>query len=137
MSSGSKSATGAKGRAVKTTTETKDNMAKKRKPSQSRQNRAVKDSPTEALHISQAPRPLRRPGVSSKKRLKTSAENLSPRQTKILEILDLDKVYGMNSIEGDFPEVNVRTLRRDLDKLQQLGLIKKTGSTKASLYQKL
>lgn len=67
----------------------------------------------------------------------TKKGNLNPRQTQLLELLDSGKAHAMSSIEQSFPKVNVRTLRRDLDKLQQMGLIKKTGSTKAALYRKL
>lgn len=73
-----------------------------------------------------------KPNASTKTR-----GNLNPRQTQLLELLDSGKAHAMSSIEQSFPKVNVRTLRRDLDKLQQMGLIKKTGSTKAALYRKL
>lgn len=68
---------------------------------------------------------------------KQSRTKLNARQEKLLELLNVDRQYTMNDIEVNFPEVHVRTLRRDLAGLQQDGLIEKLGSTKASLYQKL
>lgn len=90
---------------------------------------------------SPAPKHINKSSKNPKKKVKrpsgTVVGNLNIRQEQLLKIFRNDKTYAMSSIEGDFPGVNVRTLRRDLDKLQHLGLIKKTGSTKASLYQKV
>jgi len=70
-------------------------------------------------------------------RVVVKTNDLNHRQIRLLTVLNLDEPSSMSSIEKHFPEVNVRTLRRDLDKLQQKNLIKKIGSTKSALYQKL
>lgn len=72
-----------------------------------------------------------------RERVVVRTHDLNHRQTRLLAVLNLDEPSAMGSIEKHFPEVNVRTLRRDLDKLQQKNLIKKIGSTKSALYQKL
>ncbi len=72
-----------------------------------------------------------------KERVAVKTDDLNHRQIRLLAVLSLDEPSAMGSIEKHFPEVNVRTLRRDLDKLQQKNLIKKMGSTKSALYQKL
>jgi len=61
---------------------------------------------------------------------------LNERQKKILSALSESKKHPMKYIEGSIGNFNVRTIRRDLDKLQKMGLIKKFGSTKSAFYQK-
>lgn len=61
---------------------------------------------------------------------------LNERQKKILSALSESKKHPMKYLEGRIGNYNVRTLRRDLDKLQKMGLIKKFGSTKSAFYQK-
>lgn len=61
---------------------------------------------------------------------------LNDRQKSILSIMQSAKKHPMKYIENKIGNTNVRTLRRDLDKLQRIGLIKKFGSTKSAFYQK-
>ncbi len=63
--------------------------------------------------------------------------NLASRQKELVYFLKYGRSYTMSKIENKFPEVHVRTLRRDLDKLQKSGLIEKTGSTKAASYKRI
>jgi predicted HTH transcriptional regulator len=62
---------------------------------------------------------------------------INRRQMDIMDFLNKKGRVPMNNIEKRFPKVNVRTLRRDLERLQKVGLIEKKGSTKASTYKKL
>lgn len=81
----------------------------------------------------------RQPAPPSKisKKLDMSKFKLTERQKDIINAMILGKKYTMGFFEDKFSEVHVRTLRRDLDKLQKTGLIEKSGSTKAASYQKL
>lgn len=65
---------------------------------------------------------------------KQESAEINSRQNILLALLKQHKSLQMKEIEKRIQTVNVRTLRRDLDKLQKLGLISKTGSTKAAVY---
>lgn len=71
------------------------------------------------------------------KKLDISKFKLTERQKDIVNNMMVGKKYTMGFFEEKFSEVHVRTLRRDLDKLQKTGLIGKSGSTKAASYQKI
>ncbi len=61
---------------------------------------------------------------------------LSPRQKKILSLIqDLGQV-DTTVLNTKIRGVTVRTLRRDLNLLEQKGLIRKVGNTKGSYYEK-
>lgn len=88
---------------------------------------------------------LRKDSQGEKKVIKTKQKpnttkvadfKLNERQKKILSALSESKKHPMKYLEGRIGNYNVRTLRRDLDKLQKMGLIKKFGSTKSAFYQK-
>lgn len=70
------------------------------------------------------------------KKTKVADFKLNERQKKILSVLSESKKHPMKYLESKIGNFNVRTLRRDLDKLQKMGLIKKFGSTKSAFYQK-
>lgn len=72
-----------------------------------------------------------------KQKSKSRAPKLNRRQMDIMDLLNNKGKVAMKNIERKFTKVNVRTLRRDLEKLQKLELIQKEGSTKASTYKKL
>lgn len=75
--------------------------------------------------------------IGTSKEVQQKKEKSSPinsRQNILLALLKQHKSLQMKDIEKRIQTVNVRTLRRDLDKLQKLGLISKTGSTKAAVY---
>lgn len=63
------------------------------------------------------------------------SNQINSRQNILLALLKQYKSMQMKDIEKRIQTVNVRTLRRDLDKLQKFGLISKTGSTKAAVYR--
>lgn len=67
---------------------------------------------------------------------KVADYRLNERQKNILSVLSESKKHPMKYLESKIGNFNVRTLRRDLDKLQKMGLIKKIGSTKSAFYQK-
>lgn len=60
---------------------------------------------------------------------------LPPRQEEIFNILKDHKVISSDSIHRRFLKVPSRTLRYDLKKLQDAGLILKIGRTKGSFYK--
>lgn len=62
-------------------------------------------------------------------------EFLLPRRAEILNIIRDHKLVNFDTIKRRFMAVNGRTLRYDLKKLADLGLIKKRGSTKGVYYE--
>ncbi len=60
--------------------------------------------------------------------------SLTPRQNVIYAIIRGKKSLEMKDLLPKIPGVTERTLRRDLLKLQEAGLIMKQGTTKASSY---
>lgn len=70
-------------------------------------------------------------------RTKVSGFKLNERQKNILSVMIESKKHPMKYLESRIGNFNVRTLRRDLELLQRMGLIKKYGSTKSAFYQKI
>lgn len=60
---------------------------------------------------------------------------LLPRRSEILNIIKDHKLVNFDIIRRRFLAVNERTLRYDLKKLQDVGLIRKRGSTKGVYYE--
>lgn len=60
---------------------------------------------------------------------------LLPRRAEILNIVKDHQLVSFNTIQRRFMAVNSRTLRYDLKKLQDQGLIKKRGTTKGVYYE--
>lgn len=60
---------------------------------------------------------------------------LLPRRAEILTLIKEHKLISFNQIQRRFLKVNDRTLRYDLKKLQDSGLIKKRGTTKGVYYE--
>jgi hypothetical protein len=75
--------------------------------------------------------------VNKKLSSKISDLKLNDRQKNILSVMVESKKHPMKYLESRIGNFNVRTLRRDLDKLQRMNLIKKFGSTKSAFYQKI
>lgn len=65
---------------------------------------------------------------------KTPGVILPPRQDEIYNILRDHKVTSFDTIRRRFLKVPERTLRYDLKKLQEKGLVVKTGNTKGTFY---
>ncbi len=63
--------------------------------------------------------------------------NLNERQQKILQEVKNQKKVKSSEIRNQFKNINERTLRRDFDKLEKLGIVKQTGKTKDSFYEYL
>lgn len=59
---------------------------------------------------------------------------LPPRQEEIYRIISDQRIISFDIIRRRFLKVPQRTLRYDLKKLQEKNLVKKTGSTRGSLY---
>ena len=64
-----------------------------------------------------------------------AADFLLPRRAEILKIVREHKIVNFDQLRRRFITVNERTLRYDLKKLQDAGLIRKLGSTKGVYYQ--
>lgn len=84
---------------------------------------------------------VRKPKVKNKpvrvKAKKTNSDvKLNGRQSQILELLDNNKKIDTDLLMKNIKGVTVRTFRRDLDKLDKAGLVKKVGKTKGSYYVK-
>jgi len=61
---------------------------------------------------------------------------LLPRRAEILRIIKEQRIINFDSIHRRFLKVNERTLRYDLKKLADAGLIRKLGTTKGAYYEK-
>lgn len=59
---------------------------------------------------------------------------LTPRQKKIVDVLARKTKVDTTMLQPHIPKVTVRTLRRDLESLTKMGILKKMGSTKGSYY---
>lgn len=60
---------------------------------------------------------------------------LLPRRAEILSLIQEHQILSFDSIKRRFLAVNERTLRYDLKKLQNQGLIRKRGITKGVIYE--
>ena len=65
----------------------------------------------------------------------TLEDYLLPRRAEILRIIKDHKLVNFDSVRRRFSKVNERTLRHDLKKLQDGGLIRKRGTTKGVFYE--
>lgn len=63
------------------------------------------------------------------------ADLLLPRRGEIYILIKEHKIMSFNQISRRFQKVNARTLRYDLQKLQEKGLIVKLGNTKGVYYR--
>lgn len=65
------------------------------------------------------------------------SELLSKRQDMILRLFDSKERLDADQIAKKVKGATVRTIRRDLTKLEELGYVKKVGKTKGSYYIKI
>ncbi len=72
-----------------------------------------------------------------KKRNLEVEDLLLPRRGEILRIIKDQKIINFDSIHRRFLQINERTLRYDLKKLADAGLIKKRGTTNGVYYEKM
>lgn len=73
--------------------------------------------------------------ILENKNSKVSAvDKLLPRRSEILQIISEQKMMNFDSIKRRFSKINDRTLRYDLKKLIDAGLITKLGSTRGVYY---
>lgn len=66
-----------------------------------------------------------------------ASDLLLPRRAEILNIIREQKIVNFDTIHRRFLKVNPRTLRFDIKKLLDLGLIRKRGTTKGVYYEAL
>jgi predicted HTH transcriptional regulator len=71
----------------------------------------------------------------SKKNVKVSKGGLNSRQEQIFNYIKLNSEVKMSSVSQIFNKVTPRTLRRDFEKLQQLGLVRQEGKTRDAVYK--
>jgi len=62
-------------------------------------------------------------------------EELSPVQLKVLEMLQSQGKLKSNQISDHFPEMNPRTIRRELKGLKDMKIVSSTGGGKTTLYE--
>ena len=61
--------------------------------------------------------------------------DLNDRQEKIFEMVKQNGEVTMQTVSDRVSDVSERTLRRDMNKLEKLGLIERFGKTKDSVYK--
>lgn len=61
--------------------------------------------------------------------------NLNERQQSIIKLFNKRDILLPTDIYSVAPELSTRTLRRDMDKLVELGFVLKEGSTKDTRYR--
>lgn len=64
-----------------------------------------------------------------------SSFKLTPRQEQIYQLISTDGEVSMPTVSSSISDVSPRTLRRDMTKLENLGLVKRVGKTKDSVYK--
>lgn len=76
------------------------------------------------------------PTRHEKKKLENGVKisGLTPRQEEILKIFKKRDVVLPSDIYAVAPDLSTRTLRRDMDKLVSLGVVRQEGSTKDTRY---
>lgn len=80
--------------------------------------------------------PVKVKAVSSKvEKPSKKYSNLNARQQKILKEVKNQKKVKSSEIRNQFKNINERTLRRDFDKLEKLGIVRQSGKTKDSFYE--
>lgn len=71
----------------------------------------------------------------NKKTVRLKKGELGLRQKEILNYAKLNSAVKMSDLSRVFKKVTPRTLRRDLGKLEQLGLLRQEGKTKDAIYK--
>jgi predicted HTH transcriptional regulator len=74
---------------------------------------------------------------SLKSGLANPVSGLNSRQQELKSYASSRRNFTMQTIRDSFPDVTARTLRRDLDRLQELGIISQEGKTRNSVYKYL
>jgi len=82
----------------------------------------------ETIFIKKAPRK-----ASTRTQLKNI--NLNERQQSIVKLFKKRDILLPTDIYSVAPNLSTRTFRRDMDRLVELGLVKKEGSTKDTKYR--
>ncbi len=72
---------------------------------------------------------------SQKPRIRVSQKREKKRQEKILGVLKEKKTIRLSDLLQDFPQVSRRTIIRDLDELNQVGMISRNGNGRGSHYK--
>jgi predicted HTH transcriptional regulator len=75
-------------------------------------------------------------GIVLEKQKPQIEDFLLPRRAAILTLINEHNIMNLDQIKRRFSNVNERTLRYDLKKLQEQNLIRKLGTTKGVYYTK-
>jgi predicted HTH transcriptional regulator len=73
--------------------------------------------------------------AKSKPAINKTPAGLNSRQSKIYQIIKANKQIPMQNVAYQINGVSTRTLRRDMNQLENQGLIERVGRTKDSLYR--
>jgi predicted transcriptional regulator len=76
-----------------------------------------------------------KPSFQNPEKEKKNNYSLTPRQERIVKILKEKKAAQAGEILNYFDEVTKRTLRRDLGRLSEMGVIKRTGKANQIFYE--
>jgi len=90
---------------------------------------AAKAKPAKKKTTSKKPRT-----VKTKALRQDDNAGFNSRQSKLLNFIKEGKQVSMKEINSKFDDVTQRTLRRDLDKLENEGFITQQGATRNSVY---
>lgn len=75
------------------------------------------------------------PKLKSQVTHKFNQRQLNSRQFALLEEITKKRKLNMREVSKLLPEVSERTLRRDMDRLENIGLIRQVGKTRDSYYE--
>jgi len=107
-----------------------DSLGKRGKSEKKRVSLGVKRSP-------RSDRPVRQSADLARDRSSDVAvRGLKSRAQKIWKVLDRERPTSVSDIRRHFPEVTVRTLRRDMNDMVSKGYVARKGSTKSTVYFK-
>lgn len=70
----------------------------------------------------------------AKRTFKARADKLNDRQKKIISLFDREEMITNEMVQSVVKGVTQRTIRRDLNFLEEKGYIKQVGKTKGSYY---
>ncbi len=56
------------------------------------------------------------------------------REDRIMQLFNEKSAISVADIAQLFPDINVRTIRRDMDKLESKGLVEQKGTTRSTVY---
>ena len=97
--------------------------------------RNKKDDPQIGKEAASDTKKVSKPKQIVNKNKPESIKKLSKRQEVICAALKKQGSISTSDLSELVPDVSVRTLRRDMDKLEKLGIAQQKGSTKSTYYK--